>query len=163
MCRSDLHRRKNVGFMDLEKAYDRVNREALWQVLRIYDGGREGKLLNGIKSIYVNSLPFVRVKGGESECFRINSGVRQGCIMSPCLFSVYMDAVMEVKMGMGGEWRLPGLLYADYLVLCGESEEDLRAMVGRFAEVCRRKGLKVNAGKSKVMVLGGQKGSVRFE
>ena len=39
---------------------------------------------------------------------------------------------------------------------CGESEEDLRAMVGRFVEVSRRRGLKVNAGKSKVMVLGGE-------
>ena len=43
-----------AGFMDLEKAYDRVNREALWKVLRMYYVG--GKLLNGIKSIYVNSL-----------------------------------------------------------------------------------------------------------
>ena len=56
------------------------------------------------------------------------------------------------------EWRLPDLLYSDDLVLCGEWEEDLRAMVGRFAEVCRRRGLKVNAGKSKVMVLGGEDG-----
>ena len=53
-----------------------------------------GKLLNGIKSIYVNSLACVTLKGGEIECFRINSGVRQGCIMSPWLFNVYMDAVM---------------------------------------------------------------------
>ena len=51
-----------------------------------------------------------------------------------------------------------GLLYADDLVLCGESEEDLRAMVGWFAEVCRRRGLKVNAGKSKVMVLNEEEG-----
>ena len=46
-----------VGFIDLEKAYDSVNREAQWQVLRIYDVG--GKLFNGIKSLYVNSLPCV--------------------------------------------------------------------------------------------------------
>ena len=58
----------------------------------------------------------------------------------------------------GREWRLPGLLYSDDLVLCGESEEDLRVMVERFAETCRRKGLKVNAGKSKVMVLNGEEG-----
>ena len=50
---------------------------------------------------------------------------------------------------------MPGLLYADHLVLCGESEEDLKAMVGCFAEVCRS-GLKVNAGRRKVMVLGGE-------
>ena len=60
--------------MDLEEAYDNIKREAVWQVLRMYNGGR--KLLNGIKSMYVNSLTCVRVKGGESECFRINIGVR---------------------------------------------------------------------------------------
>ena len=85
--------------------------------------------------------------------------------MSPWLFNVYMDGVMkEVKMGMGRkgvrflddgrEWKLPGLLYEDNLVLCGELEEDL--MVGWFAEVCRKRGLKVNADKSKVMVLNGE-------
>ena len=58
-----------MGFIDLEKAYDRVNREALWQVLRMYDVG--GKLLSGIKSMNVGSLACVRVKGGESEWFGI--------------------------------------------------------------------------------------------
>ena len=56
------------------------------------------------------------------------------------------------------EWKLPGLLYADDLVLCGESEEDLRAMVVRFVKVCKRRGLKINAGKSKVMVMNGEEG-----
>ena len=89
--------------------------------------------------------------------------------MSPWLFNAYMNAVMkELKMGIGGrgvrfqkkgrEWRLTGLLYADDLVLWGELEEDLRAMMGRFAEVCRRRGLKINAGKSKVMVLNEEEG-----
>ena len=75
--------------------------------------------------------------------------------MSPWLFNVYKDGVMkEVQMGIGRrgvsflkdgrEWRLPGLLYADDLVLCGESKEDLRVMVGWFAEVRRRRRMKVN-------------------
>ena len=67
-----------------------------------------GKLLSGIKSTYV------RVKWGESEWFRIDNGIREGCIMFPWLFNVYMDAMMkEVKMGMGrrGESR-------DYLTSC---------------------------------------------
>ena len=42
--------------------------------------------------------------------------------------------------------------------MCGESEEDLRAIVGRFFEVCKRRGLKVNAGKNMVMLLGGVEG-----
>ena len=44
--------------------------------------------------MYVDSLALVRVKGGESERFRIDSGVRQGCIMFPWLFNVYMDTVI---------------------------------------------------------------------
>ena len=55
-----------MDFMDLEKAYVRVTREALWQVLRLYDVVY--KLLNRIKSTYVNSLAYVRLKGSEREC-----------------------------------------------------------------------------------------------
>ena len=49
-------------------------------------------------------------------------------------------------------------MYADDLALCGELEEDLRGMVGQFAEVYRRSGLKVNKGKSKVKVLNEKEG-----
>ena len=58
----------------------------------------------------------------------------------------------------GREWRLPGFLYTDDLVLFGVSEEDLRMMVGCFVEVCRKRGLKVNAGKSNLMVLNREEG-----
>ena len=80
-----------------------------------------------------------------------------------------MEAVMKkMKMGMGRmgvrfleeeerEWRLLSLLYADDMVLWGKPEEDMRTMVGRFVEMCRR-GLKVNAGKSKVMVMNWEEG-----
>ena len=60
-----------------------------------------GKHLSGIKSIYADSSAYVSVKWGESEQFRIDGGVRQGCIMSPWLFNIYIEEVMkEVKMGM---------------------------------------------------------------
>ena len=67
-----------VSFIGLEKAYDKGNKEALWQVLRIYDGH---KLLSGIKSMYVGSSAYVRVKWGESKLFRIDSGVRVNCLV----------------------------------------------------------------------------------
>ena len=54
----------------------------------MYDVG--AKLLNGIKSMYVNRLTCVKVKGDEIKCFSIDSGVKQACIMSPWLFNVYM-------------------------------------------------------------------------
>ena len=50
-----------MGFRDFEKAYDRVNKEALWQVSRVYDV--KGKLLSEIKSMYVDSSACVRVNG----------------------------------------------------------------------------------------------------
>ena len=61
-------------FIDLEKEYDRVNREALWEILRMYDMG--SKVLSAIKSMHVDSSAYVRVNGGESERFRIDSGMR---------------------------------------------------------------------------------------
>ena len=78
--------------------------------------------------------------------------------MSTWLLNVYMDTVTkEVKTVMGRigvrlleegrEWRLFGLLYEDDLVLCGDSEEDLKEMVGSFDEVCRRRGVKLKMGK----------------
>ena len=61
-----------------------------------------GKLLGGIKSMYVDSSAYIRVKVGESERFRVDSVVKQECVMSPWLFNVYMDAVMkEVNMRIG--------------------------------------------------------------
>ena len=62
-----------MGFIDLEKEYDKVNREDLWQVLRMYD--LLSKLLGGIKSVYIDSLACLTVKGGKSERFRLDSGV----------------------------------------------------------------------------------------
>ena len=53
----------------------------------MYDGG--GKLFSHSKSMYDNSLACVRVKGGERKCFRIDSGVRQGCIMSLFFQCIY--------------------------------------------------------------------------
>ena len=58
-----------------------------------------GKLFSGIRSMYVNILVCVRVKRSESEFFRIDCGVRQGCIMHSWFLNVYMDAhVKEAKM-----------------------------------------------------------------
>ena len=70
-----------------------------------------------------------------------------------CIYECNHEGGKDGDRQEGREWRLPGLLYADDLVLCSELEEDLRAMVGRFVEVCRRRELKVNAGKSEVIIL----------
>ncbi len=63
--------------MDLEKAYDRVDWLALWDVLKIYCVG--GKLLSAIKSLYEEASTCVKISGETSEHFEIKVGLRQGC------------------------------------------------------------------------------------
>ena len=67
-----------------------------------------------------------------------------------------MEGVRLTENGV--EWKLPCLLYADDLVLCGESEESLSKLVEGFGKICKRRGLKVNVDKSKVMVIGKERG-----
>ncbi len=77
-----------AAFMDLEKAYDRVDRKGLWETLRVYGVG--GKLLEGVRSFYENATASVRVNGELSESFNVEVGVRQGCAMSPWLFNKWV-------------------------------------------------------------------------
>ncbi len=70
-----------AAFMDLEIAYDRVDREALWNDLKVYSVG--GQLREGIKAFYRKANAYVKVDGELSDSFTIGMGVRQGCVMSP--------------------------------------------------------------------------------
>ena len=149
------------AFMDLEKAYDRIDRENLWGVLERY--GVRGAVLQAVKSFYEGSRACVRVRNEVSRWFEVKTGLRQGCVMSPWLFNIYMDEVVnevnaqvhgegiELLDENGREWFLNQLLFADDTALVAGSEENLRTLVGAFDRVCVRKKLKVNAGKSKVM------------
>ena len=149
------------AFMDLEKAYDRIDRAALWTVLGFYGVG--GKLLAAVKSFYKNSRACVRVGDRESESFEVKVGLRQGCVMSPGLFNIFMDGVVrEINarlegrgLGLIGDdrqpWKLNQILFADDTALVADSEEALQQLVTEFGRVCRRRKLKVNVGKSKVM------------
>ena len=163
VCEKYLAKGKDVfwAFMDLEKAYDRIDREGLWTVLRLYGIG--GRLLKGVKSFYVNSRACVRVGNSVSDWFPVRVGLRQGCVMSPWLFNVYMDGVVrEVNARMlgrglglvgadGREWNLNQLLFADDTALVADSEVRLRQLVEEFGRVCSRRKLRVNESKSKVM------------
>ena len=74
--------------VDLEKAFDRVDSELLWQVLERY--GVRGRLKEAVESLYFQSEAYVRLQGKNSEWFEVVMGVRQGCTMSPWLFNLVM-------------------------------------------------------------------------
>src|SRR6201990_1597715 len=118
--------------MDLEKAYDRVCRKKLFEVLR--EGGVRGRLLNAIKSFYENCRARGRGRRELTEWFEVGVGLRQSCGMSPWVFNVLMDGVVR-RMGRevkgirlrSGErdWEISVLLFADDAVLVAKSGEEL--------------------------------------
>ncbi len=147
--------------MDLEKAYDRVDGKAHWNVLKIYGVGRH--LMKGIKAFYREANACVKVYEELSDSFAIGVGVRQGCVMLPLLFNIFMDGCMRkmkaevgkirarIKLN-GVDWSVAACLFADDTVLLEESERELQRAVDQFHSVCSRRKLRVNAGNSKVMV-----------
>ena len=140
--------------MDLEKDYDTIDRHGMWLMLRVYGVG--GKLLKAVQSFYVDSRACVQEGNDVSEWFPVNCGLRQGCVMSPWLFNVYMDGVarkvnvrvlgkgLELLSANGGRFEINQLLFADDTAVVADPEEKL----GRL---CERRKLRVNVGKSKVM------------
>ena len=77
-----------VASIDLVKAYDKVCRDRLWQVLEQY--GIQGALMRAIQCMYVGGQACVRISGKMSALFSNTQGVRQRCVISPWLFNVFI-------------------------------------------------------------------------
>ena len=143
----DKNKSLYVAYMNFEKAYDRVDREAMWHVLGMY--GINGQLLIAVQSLYEKSEACVRVCREEDEWFEVDFGLRQGCVMSPWLFNLFMDAAMKEASEKAGdigvtlrderrniEWKVEMLMFADDTVLLGDSEEKLERLVQEFGRMC---------------------------
>ena len=88
-------------FIDVRKAYDRVWRDGLWAAL--WEKGVRGKMWRVLRQYYQNVQSAVKTDGGVTEWFDVDVGVRQGCVISPLLFDVFVDRLArEVKrLGLG--------------------------------------------------------------
>ena len=95
-----------------------------------------------------------------SDWFQIGKGVRQGCILSPCLFNFYAqyiirNAGLEEQAGIKIAGRnINNLRYADNITLMAESEEELKSLLMKVKEVSEKVGLKLNVQKTKIMASG---------
>lgn len=76
-----------MAFIDLTKAYNTVNRQALWHLLLRY--GVPRKLVDIIRSLHEGMNGLVRIRGDLSEPFSINNGLHQGCVIAPNLFNLF--------------------------------------------------------------------------
>ena len=85
-----------AAFIDFSKAYDRVCRKKLWECLRGY--GVSGKFLVMLQALYLENSVEVKIGDKQSDHFPVNTGLRQGCVLSPLLFSLYINGlVVELK------------------------------------------------------------------
>jgi hypothetical protein len=147
-----------VAFVDFKKAFDTVNRNELWAVLR--KSGVNGKLYRAIKGIYSSVLACVRDKCLCTDFFDCSRGVKQGCLLSPMLFSFFVNelAVEISQWGKHGIQLIPGsveiflLLFADDVILLSSTPTGLQNQLDVLKAEADRLRLTVNLDKTNIMV-----------
>ena len=113
-----------------------------------------------LRNLYEGQEATVRTAHGTTDWFQIGKGVRQGCILSPCLFNFYAEYIMrntgleEAQAGIKIALRnTNNLRYADD-TLIAESEEELKSLLMKVKEESEKVGLKLNIQKTKIMASG---------
>ena len=136
------------GFVDLEKAFDRVPRELIsWAMHKL---GVEEWLVSAVMSMYADAKTVVRTVYGNSKSFEVKVGMHQGSALSPMLFVIVMEAISrEFRVALPWE-----LLYADDLAVIADTEEELIKRLNKWKDNVESKGMRVNMNKTKVMISG---------
>ena len=145
-----------VNFIDYEKAFDSVDRETLWKLLRHY--GVPEKITNLIRCIYQDMSCKVNHAGQLSESFEVKTGVRQGCLLSPFLFLLVIDWIMKTTTAgrnNGIQWtlttQLDDLDFADDLALLSHNCRQMQEKTSLLETTSARTGLKIHKKKTEVM------------
>ena len=153
--------KKNIYFCftDYAKAFDYVDHNKLWKNLK--EMGISDHLTYLLRNLYAGQEATVRTGRGTTDWFQIGKGVRQGCILSPCLFNFYAEYIMrnagleEAQAGTKIAGRnINNLRYADGTTLMAESEEELKSLLMKVKEECEKVGLKLNIQKTKIKATG---------
>lgn len=166
-----------MAFIDLAKAFDTVNRDFLWRVMRKF--GCPRKFTAIVEAFHSDMRATVAIGGEETESFGVGTGVKQGCVMAPVIFNIYLAAATYLfrkrfRSGGGVEiaYRLDGSLfnlrrleartkvsseeicelqYADDCVLVAHSAADLQCALSCLYEVYSALGLVINTNKTEVL------------
>lgn len=142
-------------FVDLKKAFDTVNRKALLHKIYSYD--IRGNFYRIMESMYRNVYFSVKVPDGLTDSFDSSIGVKQGCVLSPTIFSLYVNDLVKHFNSDDDQVDLNGksiscLLYADDLVLISQTANGLQKLLDKLKTYCDMWNLKVNTDKTKVII-----------
>ena len=129
----EFHKIIYFWFIDYAKAFDCVDHNKLWKILK--DMGIPDHLTCLLRNLYAGQEATVRTRHGTTDWFQIGKGIRQHCILSPCLFNLYAEYIMwnarldeaQAEIKIAGR-NTNNLRYADDTVLMAESGEELKRL-----------------------------------
>ncbi|RUS87436.1 hypothetical protein EGW08_004811 [Elysia chlorotica] len=143
-------------FVDFQKAFDSVDREIIWKLMHYY--GIPTKFITIIQTLYEDATCQVIHDGKLTEPFNVQTGVRQGCLLSPTIFLIVIDWVMRQatkNQRTGIQWtlmrQLEDLDFADDISLLSHKLDDAQKKLCRVAEEAEKTGLQINISKTEVM------------
>ena len=157
LCEKYLQHQQDLYhvFVDFKKAFDRVWHAALWATMRLYN--INANLTRIIEELYNKATSAVYFNGGIGDWFRTTVGVRQGCLLSPTLFNIFLERIMtdaledhEGTVGIGGR-TITNLRFADDIDGLAGKEEELVRLVERLDKTSTAYGMEINAQKTKLM------------
>ena len=143
-------------FIDYAKAFDCVNHNKLWKILK--EMGIPDHLPCLLRNLHAGQEAAVRTGHGTTDWFQIGKGVCQACILSPCLFNLYAEYIMrnagleEAQAGIKIAGRnINNIRYADDTSFMAESEEELKSLLMKMKGESEKVSLKLNIQETKIM------------
>ena len=142
-------------FIDFSKAFDTVPRDILFK--KLLRQGINGRFFNIIKNIYNNDEACVKMHNQCTETFKINQGVRQGCVLSPLLFNIFLSDLAKKLNSIEGKVQVHDrevntLFWADDIIMFTKEENTLREMLETLEEYTKENKLEINTDKTKIMI-----------
>ena len=138
------------------KALDSVDHNKLCKILK--EMGMLDHLTCLLRNLYAGQDATVKTRHGTTDCFQIRKGVRQGCILSPCLFNLYAEYIMqnagldEAQAGIKFAGRnINNFRYRDDTTLMAERVEELKSLLMKVKEENEKAGLKISVQKTRII------------
>ena len=142
-------------FVDFKKTFDRVWHAALWSTMKLYN--INASLIKVIESLYSKATSAVYYNGSVGEWFRTTVGVRQGCLLSPTLFNIFLERIMtdalenhEGSVSIGGR-TITNLRFADDIDALAGKEDELVKLINHLDTTSTKYGMEISAEKTKLM------------
>ena len=153
------HHRCNEYELGYAKAFDCVDHNKLWKILK--EMGIPDHLTCLLRNLYTGQEATVRTGHGTTDWFQIRKGVHQVCILMPCLFNLYVEYIMrnagleetQAEIKSAGR-NINNLRYADDTTLMAKNKEELKNLLMKVKEESEKVGLKLNIQKTKIMASG---------